>query len=114
MGRFFEIFNFDNIGGKIKGFAKWSCWISIILTWVCAIISFLVLLFSSGAFLYAFLVPIIAILDSLLIWVGSWTMYALGEHDMAFVYWNLAKQKNNGDIPDLEQKVEAKRKAVNR
>ena len=41
-------------------------------------------------------------------------LYALGEYDMAFVYWNLAKQKNNGDIPDLEQKVEAKRKAVNR
>ena len=41
-------------------------------------------------------------------------LYALGEHDMAFVYWNLAKQKNNGDIPDLDKKVEAKRKAVNR
>lgn len=41
-------------------------------------------------------------------------LYALGEYDMAFVYWNLAKQKNNGDIPDLDQKVEAKRKAVNR
>ena len=41
-------------------------------------------------------------------------LYALGEYDMAFVYWNLAKQKNNGDIPDLDSKVEAKRKAVNR
>ena len=41
-------------------------------------------------------------------------LYTLGEYDMAFVYWNLAKQKNNGDIPDLDQKVEAKRKAVNR
>ena len=41
-------------------------------------------------------------------------LYALGEYDLAFVYWNLAKQKNNGEIPDLDQKVEDKRKAVNR
>ena len=41
-------------------------------------------------------------------------LYELGEYDMAFVYWNLAKQKNNGDIPDLDEKVEAKRKAVKR
>ena len=41
-------------------------------------------------------------------------LYALEEYDMAFVYWNMAKQKNNGDIPDLNEKVEAKRKAANR
>lgn len=41
-------------------------------------------------------------------------LYALKEYDMAFVYWNLAKQKNNGDIPDLDAKIEARRKAVNR
>lgn len=41
-------------------------------------------------------------------------LYALGEYDMAFVYWNLAKQKNNGDIPDLDEKVDARRKSANR
>ena len=41
-------------------------------------------------------------------------LFALGEYDMAFVYWNLAKQKNNGDIPDLDEKVEARRKSANR
>ena len=41
-------------------------------------------------------------------------LYALKEYDMAFVYWNMAKQKNYGDIPDLDEKVEARRKAVNR
>ena len=40
--------------------------------------------------------------------------YALKEYDMAFVYWNMAKQKNQGDIPDLDEKVEARRKAANR
>ena len=32
-------------------------------------------------------------------------LFALKEYDMAFVYWNLAKQKNNGDIPDLDKKI---------
>lgn len=41
-------------------------------------------------------------------------LFALGEYDLAFVYWNLAKQKNNGDIPDLDEKVEARRKSANR
>lgn len=42
-------------------------------------------------------------------------LYALKEYDMAFVYWNLAKQKNKGnEIPDLNQKIEERRKAINR
>ena len=36
-------------------------------------------------------------------------LYALKDYDMAFVYWNLARQKNNGEIPDLDERV-AKRK----
>jgi tetratricopeptide (TPR) repeat protein len=36
-------------------------------------------------------------------------LYALKEYDMAFIYWNLAMQKNKGDIPDLKEKVELKR-----
>ncbi|MBQ8839451.1 MAG: tetratricopeptide repeat protein [Bacteroidales bacterium] len=36
-------------------------------------------------------------------------LYALKEYDMAFVYWNLAIQKNDGDIPDLETKIESRR-----
>ena len=38
-------------------------------------------------------------------------LYALKEYDLAFLYWNMALQKNNGDIPDLEEKV-ATRKAA--
>ena len=36
-------------------------------------------------------------------------LYSLGEYDMAFVYWNLALQKDNGDVPGLKEKVEARR-----
>ena len=41
-------------------------------------------------------------------------LYALKEYDMAFVYWNLARQKNAGDIPDLDERIEARKKAINR
>ena len=41
-------------------------------------------------------------------------LYALKEYDMAFVYWNLAKQKNKGDIPDLDARIGERKKAINR
>ena len=42
-------------------------------------------------------------------------LYALKEYDMAFVYWNLARQKNqNNQVPGLDQKIEERRKAINR
>ena len=41
-------------------------------------------------------------------------LYALKEYDMAFVYWNLAKQKNAGDIPELDAKIKAKREEAGR
>ena len=41
-------------------------------------------------------------------------LYALKEYDMAFVYWNLARQRNNGDIPDLEDKINIRKSAVGR
>lgn len=80
MGSMQKIFNFDNIGGKIKALAKWSCWINIFLTWIGAIIAFFILLFSKDTFYIAFLIPIAAAIYSLLVWIGSWSMYALGEH----------------------------------
>ena len=39
-------------------------------------------------------------------------LFSLGEYDMAFIYWNLALQKENGNVPGLKAKVEAKRKEV--
>ena len=42
-------------------------------------------------------------------------LYALKEYDMAFVYWNLARQKNkDGEIPDLEARIEARKKTIDR
>ena len=40
-------------------------------------------------------------------------LYALGEYDLAQVYWSQAKSKNTeGEIPDLETRVQARLKAI--
>ena len=42
-------------------------------------------------------------------------LFALKEYDMAFVYWNLALQKNTEDgVPGLKAKVERKKAEVGR
>ena len=75
-----EIFNFDNIGGKIKTFAKWSCWISIFLIWVTAPIAFVFLAFDKWAAHLCWIPLVAAIVCPISIWIGSWTMYAFGEY----------------------------------
>ena len=40
-------------------------------------------------------------------------LYVLGEYDLAQVYWDQAKAKNTeGEIPDLDQRVAARLKAI--
>lgn len=39
-------------------------------------------------------------------------LYALKEYDLAMVYWNLALQKNDGDIPDLEKRVKERKQSI--
>ena len=39
-------------------------------------------------------------------------LFALKEYDMAFIYWNLALQKNDGENENLKAKVDAKRAEV--
>ena len=40
-------------------------------------------------------------------------LYALGEYDLAQVYWSQAKAKDTeGEIPDLEMRVAARLKAI--
>ena len=41
-------------------------------------------------------------------------LYALKEYDMAVVYWNLAMQKNNGEIPDLEERFSKRKEEMGR
>ena len=39
-------------------------------------------------------------------------LYALEEYDLAVVYWNMALQKNDGDIPGLEEKIRQRKEAI--
>ena len=41
-------------------------------------------------------------------------LFALKEYDLAFVYWNLAKQKNSGNLPGLDAKIQQRKEEVGR
>ena len=42
-------------------------------------------------------------------------LYALGEYDLAKVYWNLAKNKNaDGTVPDLDERVQKRLDAISK
>ena len=41
-------------------------------------------------------------------------LFALKEYDLAFIYWNMAKQKNNGEIPDLDERISEMKAEVGR
>lgn len=41
-------------------------------------------------------------------------LFALKEYDMAFIYWNMALRKNDGDVPDLEEKIRKRKEEAGR
>ena len=42
-------------------------------------------------------------------------LYALKEYDMAFVYWNMAKQKNTaGEVEGLDEKIKQRKEEAGR
>ena len=80
MGKISEIFNFDDIGGKIKNLTKWSCWITILLIWIAAPIAFIIFLFGDWAVEFCLIPLVAAIVGPISVWIGSWVMYAFGEY----------------------------------
>lgn len=79
MGKISEIFNFENIGGKIKNFAKWSCWITILLIWIAAPIIFIVFISDRWLAELCWIPLLSAIVGPVLVWLESWLLYAFGE-----------------------------------
>ena len=74
-----KIFNFDDIGTKIKKLAKWSCWIEILLIWIFTPIALIILL-SDSYTSYLWWVPIlVAVFAPIIIWINAWVIYAFGE-----------------------------------
>ncbi len=105
MGKISEIFNFDNIGRKIKNLAKWSCWITILLIWIAAPITLIVLLSEEPDL---FWIPLVgAIVGPVFIWIGSWAMYAFGE----FVEDIHAMRDKEGTTKEVNAKHKAEMKA---
>ena len=39
-------------------------------------------------------------------------LFALKEYDLAMVYWNMALKKNDGDVPDLEERVKQRKQSM--
>ena len=74
-----KFFNFDNIGGKIKNFVKWCCWISIIVVWIASVIMFFNLISNDYTASLCWIPMLMAAVYPFVIWVGSWAMYAFGE-----------------------------------
>lgn len=78
--KFQKLFNFDNIGTKIKNFTKWYCWVSIVLIWIASAVMFLV--GCSDDWLAEIYIPISlvsALVMPWVIWLSSWMVYAFGE-----------------------------------
>lgn len=81
MDQFKEFFNFDNVGGKIKNFTKWACWISIIVIWVAAAGGVIYSIYHTSEYGLSgigYLSIIGGGMLTFLIWISSWPMYGFG------------------------------------
>lgn len=76
---FQRLFNFDNIGTKIKNFTKWYCWVSIVLMWIGAVILFFVGTSDDDVYFLMAIALGMAVIMPFAIWISSWVMYAFGE-----------------------------------
>lgn len=67
-----NLFNFDNIGKKIKNLAKYSFWITVSLIWIAAVVFFIICLSDIDDYELLILIPIIApIVCPFLIYINS-------------------------------------------
>ena len=109
MGILSKIFNFDNIGGKIKNLAKWSCWITILIFWIAAPIAFIALVADERTAYLCWIPFVGAIIGSVVVWIGSWVAYAFGEHieNVKTIRYNttiIAQPIRNAEAEKTQQK----------
>ena len=69
---------YENIGGKLKGLAKWACIIGSALYIVLGLI-YIFLGLASGNVAWAFVGIFAGVLGPLVIWIGTWVTYAFGD-----------------------------------
>ena len=77
--KFQRLFNFNNVGTKIKSFTKWYCWVSIIISWVAAVIGFFAGFADDDTIFITLISIVAAAVMPFIIWVSSWMMYGFGE-----------------------------------
>jgi len=100
---------YENIGGKIKKWAKWM----FIVEAIGSIITAIVLPIASGDPDDFILISVlIAIVGPIVAWVGSWILYAFGElvedtHAMRKKYYPMAEEQANREAEE-KAKREAK------
>lgn len=119
MGKISEIFNYDNVGGKIKNFAKWSCMVTIRLIWIAATITFIALVSNEFTAKLWWIPLVSAIVGPIFVWIGSWTMYAFGEfvedtHAIRSKYYPIVEEqayREAEEIAKRESEEEAQKKA---
>ena len=108
---------FDNIGKKIKGFAKLVCWIGIIASCIVGLVLLIV-----GANMYAGEMFIlmglcVAAIGSLLSWLGSFMTYGFGEliDKTAGIYMLMGGKEDEKTVPQqtsLDETSNVVRKSV--
>lgn len=75
---------FNNIGGKIKGLAKFICWLGIIVSVLVGIILIIGATNRNGYYSYTdtnmvITGVIVIVMGSILSWIGSFVLYGFGE-----------------------------------
>ena len=102
------MFSYDNIGGKIKGWAKWMFAIEAIA----AVISGFVLMAQDEDMILIGL--LVAVFGPIVAWVSSWLLYGYGQlienSDIIAEEYNRKNEKHEKDIAKSNAKKEAQRR----
>ena len=102
------MFSYDNIGGKIKGWAKWIFAIEAIA----AVISGFVLMAQDEDMILIGL--LVVVFGSIVAWVSSWLLYGYGQlienSDIIAEEYNRKNEKHEKDVAKSNAKKEAQRR----
>ena len=99
------MFNYDNIGEKIKSWAKWIAIVEAVLSVIGGILVMVNEIDIIGADSSVFMGPLLMISGPMIAWVSSWLLYGFGELISTTSSNNLfllsISQNTKKDTPDL-------------
>ena len=98
------MFNYDNIGEKIKSWAKWIAIVESVLSVIGGILVMVNEI--GGGDSWLLMGPLLMILGPMIAWVSSWLLYGFGELvDAALIYRKLMSTTVSKQSESLPQKV---------